>query len=101
MGLAAVLTPGSMIHMPRADVGDIRVGAVQDAGKHRRHLHHQEHGEGDSDQQREELAPVVDQQLESDAQNTPVLHGDSRRSVRCGAFHHPPPNATYSATVSW
>jgi hypothetical protein len=38
-------------------------------------MHHQEHGEGDADQQRGELGLVIHQQLESDPQDATVLHG--------------------------
>ena len=64
------------VHDPhrRTNVGDRRKGAVENAGKHGGHFHHQEHGKGDADQQGEKLAPVIDQQLEADPQDAAVSH---------------------------
>ncbi len=90
------------VHDPHAgaNISDRRISTVQDTGEQRGHLHHQKHGEHDADQQCEELALVIHQQLEADAQNAAVLHG-SRDSATDGPFHQPPPSATYRATVSW
>ena len=64
------------IHDPHrgTDISDRRIGAVENAGKHGGHFHHQEHGEGNPDQQSEELASVIDQQLEADPQDAAVSH---------------------------
>ena len=58
-----------------ADIGNRRKGAVEDAGEHRGHLHHEEDGEGDADQEYGELGLVIDQKLESAAKDAAVLHG--------------------------
>ena len=59
------------VHHPNrgADVDDGRRRALENPGEKRRHLDHQEHGEGDPDQKRCELRPVVDQKPVSDPQD--------------------------------
>ena len=69
------------VHHPNRgpDIDDGRRRTGEYPRKKGRHLNHQEHGEGDPDQKRRKLRPVIDQKLVGDPQDSRHSGKDMRR----------------------